>query len=91
MELLGFRLIREKEHISMERINPDGTKTPLTMPNYLKKKLQHFVQFAHKQEFHGMIFLMLMKRPDGGLQITTEEKTYIQTFQASFAPRTKSS
>ncbi|MDP2754163.1 MAG: type II toxin-antitoxin system HicA family toxin, partial [Nitrospirota bacterium] len=31
-------MIREQEHISMERINPDGTKTPLTMPNHLKIK-----------------------------------------------------
>jgi len=38
LEILGFRLIREKEHISMERINPDGTKTPLTMPNHPKIK-----------------------------------------------------
>jgi predicted RNA binding protein YcfA (HicA-like mRNA interferase family) len=38
LELLGFRLIREKEHISLERINPDGTKTPLTMPNHLRIK-----------------------------------------------------
>jgi hypothetical protein len=30
-EVLGFKMIREKEHISMERINPYGTKTPLTM------------------------------------------------------------
>ncbi|MBM4141643.1 MAG: type II toxin-antitoxin system HicA family toxin [Nitrospira sp.] len=35
-EVLGFKMIREKEHISMERINPDGTKTPLTMPNHPK-------------------------------------------------------
>jgi predicted RNA binding protein YcfA (HicA-like mRNA interferase family) len=38
LEILGFRIVREKEHISMERINPDGTKTPLTMPNHLKIK-----------------------------------------------------
>ena len=38
LEILGFRLIREKEHISMERTNPDGTKTPLTMPNHPKIK-----------------------------------------------------
>ncbi len=38
LQTLGFRLIREKEHISMERINPDGTKTPLTMPNHPKIK-----------------------------------------------------
>ena len=33
-ELLGFRLVREKEHIAMVRENPDGTKTPLTMPSH---------------------------------------------------------
>jgi predicted RNA binding protein YcfA (HicA-like mRNA interferase family) len=33
-ELLGFNLVREKEHISMVRENPDGTKTPITMPNH---------------------------------------------------------
>jgi len=38
LEILGFRLIREKEHISMERINRVGTKTPLTMPNHPKIK-----------------------------------------------------
>jgi len=33
-ERLGFRLVREREHISMIRENPNGTKTPLTMPNH---------------------------------------------------------
>jgi len=37
-EILGFRMVREKEHISMVRENPDGTKTPLTMPNHPKIK-----------------------------------------------------
>ena len=37
-EVLGFTLIREKEHISMERSNPDGSKTPLTMPNHSRIK-----------------------------------------------------
>jgi predicted RNA binding protein YcfA (HicA-like mRNA interferase family) len=37
-ETLGFRLIREKEHISMERKNPDGSKTPMTIPNHPKIK-----------------------------------------------------
>jgi predicted RNA binding protein YcfA (HicA-like mRNA interferase family) len=31
---LGFRMVREREHISMLRINPDGSETPLTMPNH---------------------------------------------------------
>ncbi|MBW2154852.1 MAG: type II toxin-antitoxin system HicA family toxin [Deltaproteobacteria bacterium] len=37
-EFLGFRIVREKEHISMVRENPDGTKTSLTMPNHSKIK-----------------------------------------------------
>jgi len=38
LEILGFKMIREREYISMERINSDGTKTPLTMPNHPKIK-----------------------------------------------------
>ena len=37
-ELLGFRIVREREHISMLRDNPDGTRTPLTMPNHPRIK-----------------------------------------------------
>jgi predicted RNA binding protein YcfA (HicA-like mRNA interferase family) len=33
-ESLGFRLVREGNHIAMARENPDGTRTPLTMPNH---------------------------------------------------------
>ena len=33
-ELLGFKLIREGNHIAMLKENPDGTRTPLTMPNH---------------------------------------------------------
>ena len=37
-ELLGFRLVREREHIAMVRENTDGTRTPLTMPNHARIK-----------------------------------------------------
>lgn len=37
-ELLGFRLVREAEHIAMLRENEDGTRTPLTMPNHARIK-----------------------------------------------------
>ena len=37
-EILGFRLVREKEHIAMMRENPDGSKTPLTMPSRRRTK-----------------------------------------------------
>ncbi|MCH7494766.1 MAG: type II toxin-antitoxin system HicA family toxin [Candidatus Marinimicrobia bacterium] len=38
LKTLGFKIVREKEHISMLRENPDGSKTPLTMPNHRKIK-----------------------------------------------------
>ena len=38
LQALGFRLVREREHISMSRSNADGTETPLTIPNHLKIK-----------------------------------------------------
>jgi len=31
---LGFELVRDGEHLAMRRSNPDGTSTPLTMPNH---------------------------------------------------------
>ena len=34
LEILGFRTVREEEHISMVRENTDGNKIPLTMPNH---------------------------------------------------------
>ena len=38
LEILGFQMVREGEHISMMRENVDGSKTPLTMPNHPKIK-----------------------------------------------------
>ena len=35
---LGFVMVKEREHIAMLRRNPDGTTTPLTMPNHPKIK-----------------------------------------------------
>jgi predicted RNA binding protein YcfA (HicA-like mRNA interferase family) len=37
-ERLGFRLVREREHIAMVRDNADGTRTPLTLPNHPRIK-----------------------------------------------------
>ena len=34
LEICGLRLVREGNHIAMERTNADGSKTPLTMPNH---------------------------------------------------------
>ncbi|HEY8667661.1 MAG TPA: type II toxin-antitoxin system HicA family toxin [Tepidisphaeraceae bacterium] len=34
LQLLGFQIIREREHIAMLRRNADGSTTPLTLPNH---------------------------------------------------------
>jgi predicted RNA binding protein YcfA (HicA-like mRNA interferase family) len=34
LSVLGFQIVREREHISLFRQNADGTRTPLTMPNH---------------------------------------------------------
>ena len=33
-ELLGFEIVREREHIVMRRKSADGTEIPLVMPNH---------------------------------------------------------
>ncbi len=38
LRALGFVMVAEREHISMVRQNPDGTRTPLTMPNHRQIK-----------------------------------------------------
>lgn len=38
LRLLGFELVREGNHIAMCRSNPDGNKTPLTIPNHPRLK-----------------------------------------------------
>ena len=34
LALLGFHLVREREHIALVRNNADGTRTPATIPNH---------------------------------------------------------
>ncbi len=38
LESLGFRIVREGNHVAMVRENADGTRTPLTMPNHPRIK-----------------------------------------------------
>jgi len=33
-ERLGFRVVREANHIALLRENEDGTRTPMTIPNH---------------------------------------------------------
>ncbi len=32
--ILGFRLVREGNHLALVRENADGSRTPLTLPNH---------------------------------------------------------
>jgi len=34
LERLGFEVVREGTHISLRRLNADGTVTPMTIPNH---------------------------------------------------------
>lgn len=34
LKKLGFVVVREGNHISLVRENPDGSKTPMTIPNH---------------------------------------------------------
>ena len=38
LKILGFEIVREKEHIAMARENEGGTITPLTLPNHPRIK-----------------------------------------------------
>ncbi len=38
LQSVGFCVVREGNHIAMVRENPDGTRTPLTMPNHRRIK-----------------------------------------------------
>ncbi len=38
LKILGFEIVREHEHIALQRRNSDGTMTPMTMPNHPRLK-----------------------------------------------------
>jgi len=60
LERLGFRMVREGDHISMVRENPDGSRTPLTMPMKPDKAAQltdfyneHLTKYPYCYRVHG--------------------------------------
>ncbi|MEW8958991.1 MAG: type II toxin-antitoxin system HicA family toxin [Moorella sp. (in: firmicutes)] len=38
MNKLGFELVREGNHLALARTNPNGTVTPMTIPNHERIK-----------------------------------------------------
>jgi len=54
LEALGFRLVREGNHIAMVRENADGTSTPLTMPNHpYIKRVRRCGRSLIRREYQG--------------------------------------
>ena len=57
LKKLGFKIVREGNHISMVRDNPDGTRTPLTMPNHRKLKSSTLRRICTQARITGQEFL----------------------------------
>ncbi|MCL4830834.1 MAG: type II toxin-antitoxin system HicA family toxin [Caldilineaceae bacterium] len=38
LERLGFQIVCEGNHIALARVNKDGSKTPITLPNHRRIK-----------------------------------------------------
>jgi predicted RNA binding protein YcfA (HicA-like mRNA interferase family) len=50
-ELLGFYVVREREHIVMARDNQDGTQTPLVMPNQPPNQKWYFKSYLYTNRY----------------------------------------
>jgi predicted RNA binding protein YcfA (HicA-like mRNA interferase family) len=57
LERLGFRLVREGNHIAMVRENPEGMRTPLTMPNHRRLKESTLRTILTQAEIPRYVFL----------------------------------
>ena len=57
LQALGFEIVREREHISLQRRNPDGTTTPLTMPNHPHIKASTLRVICHQSDISREDFL----------------------------------
>lgn len=63
--LLGFRILREREHIALVRDNPDGTQTPLTIPNHARLKARRYAQSARTLASRELLFSERMSKAKG--------------------------
>jgi len=63
LEVLGFEVIREGNHISMSRINPDGSKTPLTLPNHKEIKSSTLLLILRQAGITREEFIEVFNKP----------------------------
>jgi len=57
LEVQGFAVVREGNHIAMARSNPDGTRKPLTLPNHRLIKGSTLRQILRQAEINRDDFL----------------------------------
>jgi predicted RNA binding protein YcfA (HicA-like mRNA interferase family) len=57
LKTLGFEVVREREHISLQRRNPDGTTTPMTIPNHDHLKSSTLRTICHQSDIKRDDFL----------------------------------
>lgn len=54
---LGFEVVRERQHIALRRTNPDGTITPMTIPNHPQIKASTLRTVCRQAEIDRDAFL----------------------------------
>ena len=57
LQVLRFVLVREREHLALQRRNADGTVTALTMPNHPHLKASTLRTICHQSEVRREDFL----------------------------------
>ncbi len=62
LEILGFKTVRVGNHISMVRENPEGDKTPLTLPNHEKIKGSTLRMICRQARIHREKFLKIYEK-----------------------------
>jgi predicted RNA binding protein YcfA (HicA-like mRNA interferase family) len=63
LQLLGFQIVREREHIAMLRQNRDGSSTPLTLPNHSTIKASTLRTICTQSGISRAQFLRAYQRP----------------------------
>ena len=59
---LGFEVVREGNHIAMQRKNNDGSVTPLTMPNHVRLKSSTLRAICNQSGITRADFLVAYQR-----------------------------
>jgi predicted RNA binding protein YcfA (HicA-like mRNA interferase family) len=63
LQVLGFRLVRQGNHIAMVRDNADGTHTPLTLPAHTTIKSSTLRTICTQARIPREEFLAAYRRP----------------------------